>query len=99
MVIDGSERDTSTSSNIEVGSGSVFNSYHMTFLDYTSGAQQSFGLSVDGYNLALATHGNGKLKVTVPGIGLPVYLSVKADRPIPDVNAMPAKQKILGDLN
>ncbi len=99
VVIDGSERDTSTSSNIEVGSGSVFNSYHMTFLDYTSGAQQSFGLSVDGYNLAMATHGNGKLKVTVPGIGLPVYLSVKADRPIPDVNSMPAKQKILGDLN
>ena len=99
VMIDGSERDTSTASNIEIGSGSVFNNYHMTFLDYTSGVQQSFGLTVDGYELATRTHGSGKVKVTVPGIGLPVYLSVKADRTIPDMNSLPAKQKILGDLN
>ncbi len=99
VVVEGSEHDTSTSSNIEIGSGSVFNSYRMTFLDYTSGAQQSYSVGVDGYDLATRTHGNGKLKVTVPGIGLPIYLSVKADRPIPDMNSLPAKQKILGDLN
>ena len=54
---------------------------------------------MDGYELVQRTHGNGKLKVTVPGIGLPVFLSVKADRPVPDINSLPSKQKILGDLN
>ena len=99
VIIDGSEHDTSAESEMEVGSGNVFNSYRMTFLDYSSGAQQSFPLAVDGYELAQRTKGNGKLKVTVPGVGLPVVISVKADRPIPDVNSLPAKQKILADLN
>lgn len=99
IVVGGTEHDTSTSSGVEVGSGSVFNSYRMTFLDYSTGAQQSYPLTIDGYELATRTRGNGKVKVTVPGIGLPVFISVKADRPVPDVNALPAKQKILGDLN
>ncbi len=99
IVIDGAERDTSTSSDIEIGSGSVFNAYHMTFLDYTSGTQESYPLAVDGYDLATRTHGNGKLKVNVPRINLPIFLDVKSDRPIPDMNSLPAKQKILADLN
>ena len=99
VVIDGTTHDTSTAGNIEVGSGSVFNAYHMTFLDYSTGAQESYPLSVDGYELATRTHGNGKVKVTVPRIGLPIFLSVKADRAVPDMNSLPAKQKILADLN
>ncbi len=99
VIINGDEHDTSAESEIDVGSGNVFNSYHLNFLDYSSGAQQSFPLSVDGYELVQRTHGNGKLKVTVPGIGLPVFLSVKADRPVPDINSLPSKQKILADLN
>ena len=99
VVIDGQDHDTSAESEIEVGSGNVFNSYRMTFLDYSSGAQQSYGLSVDAYDLAQRTHGSGKLKVTVPGVGLPIFLSVKADRAVPDVNSLPSKQKILADLN
>ncbi len=99
IVVGGSEHDTSTSSGVEIGSGSVFNSYRMTFLDYSTGAQQSYPLTIDGYELATRTRGSGKVKVTVPGIGLPVFISVKADRPVPDVNALPAKQKILADLN
>ena len=99
VVIDGTTHDTSTAGNIEVGSGSVFNAYRMTFLDYSTGAQESYPLSVDGYELATRTHGNGKVKVTVPRIGLPIFLSVKADRAVPDMNSLPAKQKILADLN
>ncbi len=99
VVIDGQDHDTSSESEIEVGSGNVFNTYHMTFLDYSSGSQQSFPLNVDGYELVQRTHGNGKLKVTVPGVGLPVFISVKADRPVPDINSLPSKQKILADLN
>ncbi len=99
IVLDGGERDTSTSNDIEVGTGSIFNTYRMTFLDYTTGTQESYPLTIDGYELATRVHGNGKVKVTVPRIGLPVFLAVKADRPIPDMNSLPAKQKILADLN
>ena len=99
VVVGGGEHDTSASNEIEVGSGSVFNSYRMTFLDYSTGAQQSFPLSVDGYDLATRTRGNGTVKVTVPGIGLPVYLRCKADRAVPDLNSLPEKKKILADLD
>ena len=99
IVVGGSEHDTSTASEIEIGSGSVFNSYHMTFLDYSTGTQESFPLSVDGYELATRTHGSGTVKVTVPRIGLPVFLRVKADRPVPDMNSLPEKKKILSDLD
>ncbi len=99
VVVGGGEHDTSASNEIEVGSGSVFNSYRMTFLDYSTGAQQSFPLSVDGYDLATRTRGGGTVKVTVPGIGLPVYLRCKADRAVPDLNSLPEKKKILADLD
>ena len=99
IVIDGAERDTSTANDIEIGSGSVFNAYRMTFLDYSTGVQESFPLAIDGYDLATRVHGNGTVKVTVPRVNLPIYLAVKADRPMPDMNSLPAKQKILSDLN
>ena len=99
VVVGGSEHDTSASSEIEVGSGSVFNSYSMTFLDYSTGAQQSYRLSVDGYDLATRTRGSGTVRVTVPGVGLPVYLRCKADRAVPDMNSLPEKKKILANLD
>jgi hypothetical protein len=99
IVVDGAERDTSTASDIDIGSGSVFNAYRMTFLDYSSGVQESYPLAVDGYELASRVHGNGTVKVTVPRIGLPIFLAVKADRAMPDMGSLPVKQKILADLN
>ena len=99
VVVDGSERDTSTSSDTELYSGSIFGDAHLVFRDYSSGSQQSYSVSVSAYDAAQRTRGSGKLKVVVPGVNLPVFISVKADRPVPDMNSLPAKQKILADLN
>ena len=99
IVVEGSERDTSTTSDTELYSGDIFGSVRLVFRDYTSGAQETYTASVNAYDAATRTRGNGKLKVTVPGVNLPVYISVKTDRPVPDLNSLPAKQKILADLN
>ena len=99
IVVDGSERDTSSSSDIDVYSGDVFGDTHLVFRDYSSGSQQTYTAGIGAYDAAQRTHGNGKLKVTVPGVNLPVYISVKCARAVPDLNSLLAKQKILADLN
>ncbi len=99
IVVDGGERDTSTTTDIEVYSGTVFGSTKLVFRDYTSGSQETYSAAIDAYDAAVRTRGGGKLKVTVPGVNLPVYIAVKSDRPVPDLNTLPAKQKILADLN
>ena len=98
IVVDGSERDTSTPSDTDVYSGTIFGDTRLVFRDYSSGSQQTYTVGIGAYDVAQRTHGNGKLKVTVPGVGLPVYISVKSDRPVPDLNSLSAKQKILADL-
>lgn len=99
IVVDGGERDTSTTNDTEVYNGDLFGSTRLVFHDYTGGSQETFAAAVPVYDAAVRTRGNGKLKITVPGVNLPVYITVKSDRPVPDTNTLPSKQKILADLN
>ena len=99
VIINGNEHDTSAVNTVDVYSGSVFGaSTQVKFLDYSTGAQMAYAVGINPYEMATRAHGSGKLAITVGGVGK-VYFNVKADHAPPDVNNLPSKQKILGDLN